>query len=93
MGADSARNRADGDGVYRAVQPRPTAAQLIYPHRQLEAEGGWLGVDAMGPPYHEGGAIAEGGLCSRFGQRVELFAQEGASLHQLHRQGSVEHVR
>ena len=62
--AHGARQLAGGDGVTGGPQPLPVPAGLQGPQRHLGAEGGRLGVHAVGAPHHGRVAVGSGRWCA-----------------------------
>ena len=92
VGANSAGDGADGDVVYSGIQASAGATQLVHPHGELEAEGGRLGMDAVGAAHHEGVPVSDGRLGDGFMQRVQSGAQERPSFDELDGKGGIQHV-
>ena len=92
-GADRAGDGAGRDLRARRDQPLAGAGELGVGLRQLEAEGGRLGVDAVAAA--DGGRVLvlEGAPLQRREQRVEIGEQDVGGAHQLHGEAGVEHVR
>ena len=91
-GADRARDRAGGDLLLRRDQALLGALELDVIARELQAEGGRLGVDAMAAA--DGGRVLvlERAALERRQHPVDVSDQDVGSAGELHRQAGVEHV-
>jgi hypothetical protein len=68
------------------------AVELGIGLRELEAERGGLGVDAVAAADGERILVLVGALLEGGEQQVEVFQQQVGGAHQLHVQAGVEHV-
>ncbi len=91
--ADRAGDRARCDIVARGNQPLAVAREFGIGLRELEPEGGRLGVDAVAAADGRRQLVLEGAALEHFQQRVEVLEQQVRGLLELHRQRGVEHVR
>ena len=91
-GADRAGDGAGRDLLARRDQARAAARELGIGLRQLDAEGGRLGVDAVAAADGERVLVLEGAPLQRGEQRVEVGEQDVGGAHQLHGEAGVEHV-
>ena len=92
-GADRAGDGAGGDLLARRDEPRAAARELGIGLRQLEAEGGRLGMDAVGAADGGRHLVLEGAALQRGEQRVDVGEQEVGGARELHGEAGVEHVR
>jgi hypothetical protein len=91
--SDRARYRAGGDLGARRHQPRLAAVKFGVGLRELKAEGGRFGMDAVAAPDSGRILVLHRAPFDRGEQVVEIGEQDVAGAGQLHRQGRVEHVR
>ena len=77
----------------RRDQPRAGAREFGIGDRQLDAEGGRLGMDAVAAADGRRHLVFEGALLQRRQQRVDVGDQDVGGAHQLHVEAGVEHVR
>ena len=75
IGAHRAGYLAVGDYAGGFVQAAAVALHLLEPQRQFQAEGGRLGVYAVGAPYHEGVLMLERQGGQRFHQFLHILRQ------------------
>ena len=69
-GADGARELADAEVFGGVVEAGEVALHLRVPEQQLEAEGGGLGVDAVGAA-DDGGVLELEGAALEDGEEVD----------------------
>ena len=91
-GADRARNGAGRDLVARGDQPLAVAREFGIGLRELQPEGGRLGVDAVAAADGRREFVLERAALQHLQQRVDVRDQQVGRLLQLHRQRGVEHV-
>ena len=92
VGADGARELADGDLLERAPQPPRAAVALEGEARQLEAEGRRLGVHAVRAPDADRVAELARPVDEHVGQRCGARRELPPRLSELKREAGVEHV-
>ncbi len=92
-GADRARDGAGRDLLASRHEPRAAAGELGMGQRQLDAERGGLGMDAVRPPDGGRHLVLEGAAFQRGQERVHVLQQQVRGAHELHAQAGVEHVR
>ena len=92
-GADGAGNGAGGDFRARVHQPLAAARELGIGLRQLDAEGGRLGMDAVAAADGDRVLVLEGAALQRGQQRVDIGEQDVGGARKLHGKAGVEHVR
>ena len=92
-GADRAGDGAGRDLLAGRDQPRAGAGELGIGDRELEAEGGRLGMDAVGAADGRRHLVLEGAALERGEQRVDVGDQDVGGAHELHVEAGVEHVR
>ena len=91
-GADGAGDGAGGDLGARGDEALAAARELGIGLRQLEAEGGRLGVDAVAAADRDGVLVLEGAALQRGQQRVDVGEQDVGGARQLDAEAGVEHV-
>ena len=91
-GADRAGDRAGGDLRSRRASALPGARELGVGQRQLQAEGGRLGVDAVAAADRRRELVLEGAPLQRRQQRVDVREQDVGRAAELHREAGVEDV-
>ena len=91
--------RADGPGyfphsdcLFSLAKALLVAPHLFNPYRQLEAEGNWLGMNAVGAPYHRGIFVLHGFLCQHCNQFFNIFGKQFGGFHQLQTERCVHNV-
>jgi len=92
VGAHGARDLARRDVVGRGTQPCPGTVELERPARELESEGGRLGVDGVGAAHDPGVGVLTRPLAKHRDGRVELPDQQLASGLALERQTGVDDI-
>ena len=92
VGADRARELADGDARPGPGQPLAVAVHLHGPERELGPERGGLGVDAVGAPGHGDRAVGVGLGGDRHLEGGGGLEHEVDGLHQHHRERGVDDV-
>ena len=75
------------------TEPLAAAREFGIGLRQLEAEGGRLGMDAVAAADGDGVLVLEGAALERGEQAVEVGEEDVAGAGELHREAGVEHVR
>ena len=92
IGADGAGDGAGGDLGPRRFQALPAALELGVKARQLEAEGGELGVDAVAAADADVQLVLPGPALEDLEKLVHVGPQQVRGLGQLQGQTGVEHV-
>ena len=92
-GADRARDGAGRDLLAGGDQPLAGAVEFRIGDRELEPEGGGLGMDAVGAADGGGELVLEGAALERGQERVDIGDQEIGGALELHVEAGVEHVR
>ena len=92
VGADGARQLSDGDGVAGRPQAAPVAVGLEGPQRELGAEGGGLGVHAVGAPGDGDVQQLEGARLEGGHERIEIGQQHVGGAGKRGAQRGVDHV-
>ena len=92
-GADRAGDRAGGDLLARRDQPLARAGELGIGDRELDAEGGRLGVDAVRAADGRRLLVLEGAALQRGEELVDVGDQDVGGARELHVEAGVEHVR
>ena len=91
-GADRARDGAGRDLLARRDQALCGAGELRIGDRELEAERGRLGMDAVGAADGGGELVLEGAALERGQERVDVGDQQIGGALELHVEAGVEHV-
>ncbi len=92
-GADRAGDRACRDLLAGGDEARARAVELGIGARELEPEGGGLGVDAVRAADGGRQLVLEGAAPERGEQLVHVGDQKVGGAHELHVEAGVEHVR
>jgi hypothetical protein len=92
-GADGPRDGAGGDLPPRLDEAHLAAFELRIGPCQLEAEGGGLRMDAVGPADGGRHLVLEGAAPEGGQKLVEVPQQQVGGAGELHVEGGVEHVR
>ncbi len=90
--ADRPADRADAHGLARPPQPVAVPVELERPERDLVAEAGRLGDDAVGAAGHHDVAVAERQALGDRQQALEGAEQEVARVAELQSEPRVQHV-
>ena len=91
-GADRARNGASGDIGARRHQPGAATVELGIGLRELDAKGGWLGVDAVAAAHSGGEFVLQGAAFDGGEQGIHVGQQDIGRARQLHGEAGIEHV-
>ncbi len=93
MGAHGAAELAHPNLLARALHTRPSAAQLIQPPGEHEAQRERLGMHAVGPAHHQRVSLGGGPAPNRLVQSGQVTEQDVGGPGQLDGEGRVEYIR
>src|SRR5260370_14182758 len=91
-GADGSGELADAEVFGGGVEAGEVALYLGVPEEELEAEGGGLGVDAVGAADDGGVLELEGATLEDVGEREDAGADDGGGFFELEGLGGVDDV-
>ena len=90
--ADGATNLAYRDGFPRARETLPITPHLVIPERECQAEGSWLGMDAVRPPDLRSIFEFDRPALQHLHQLVDFFQQNVAGVAQQQRVRGVNDI-
>jgi hypothetical protein len=90
--SDGPGDLADGDHLARPAQPLPAAVQLEGPDRELVAEAGRLGMNAVAASDDDGVAVLQRQALRHGHQPLQEVEQDIGGRPQLERETRVQHV-
>ena len=92
MGAHRAGQLAYPDVFPHCDQPLAVAIELIQPAGEDEAKAHRFGMDAVGPPGHQGPALLDRPAPDHGQKPIDIVEKDVGGLHQLQRERRVEDV-